>query len=463
MSQSPPPPDTPATPEPGDSQEFSGNSGKKLLDCRILALAIPSLGSLVAEPLFVLIDSAVVGRLGTNQLAGLSVASTVLTTIVGLCVFLAYATTASVSRKLGAGHTKEALRSGIDGIWLAIGLGIILALGLLFSAPYLLAALGAKDAVLTNAVAYLRWSAPGLPGMLLVLAATGVLRGFQDTKSPLWVASIGAAVNALLSVALVYGAGMGTAGSGLGTAITQLAMGAVLATLVARGAKREGISLRPATHGILSNVRTGTPLLIRTLSLRVAIILTVFTATGLGATVLAGHQVVNSVWGLAAFALDALAIAAQALIGHSLGSGDRKFTRAAVTRTLQWGVLVGAVLGVIIAVGGWWFAPLFTHDPLVREAVMYGCIVAGVFMPIMGWVCVLDGVLIGAGDGVYLAKVGVLNLVVYAPFVWAVHLWAPTGAMGLMWLWLSFAGVYIGIRAVTTGVRASGTAWMKIG
>lgn len=457
LSQSPPPSDASSTPGSG------ANGGKKLLDRRILALAIPSLGSLIAEPIFVLIDTAVVGRLGTSQLAGLGIASTVLTTVVGLCVFLAYATTASVSRKLGAGHTKEALRSGIDGIWLAIGLGFVLALGLSLSAPFLLGAMGAQGAVLDNAVAYLRWSAPGLPGMLLVLAATGVLRGFQDTKSPLWVASIGAAVNAALSIALVYGAGMGTAGSGLGTAITQIAMGAVLAGLVARGARREGISLRPATHGILANVRTGTPLLIRTLSLRVAIILTVFTATGLGATALAGHQVVNSVWGLAAFALDALAIAAQALIGHSLGSGDRTFTRAALTRTLQWGVLVGVVLGIIIAVGGWWFAPLFTHDPLVREAVMYGAIVAGVFMPVMGWVCVLDGVLIGAGDGVYLAKVGVLNLVVYAPFAWAVHLWAPSGAMGLMWLWLSFAGVYIGIRAVTTGVRARGTAWMKVG
>lgn len=449
----------PDNPTPSDA----GRGARKKLDRRILALAVPSLGSLVAEPVFVLIDSAVVGRLGTNELAGLGVASTVLTTLVGLCVFLAYATTASVARKLGSGQVKEALRSGIDGIWLAIGLGLALALALSLSAPYLLSALGAQDGVLTNAVAYLRWSAPGLPGMLLVLAATGVLRGFQDTKSPLWVASIGAVVNAILSVTLVYGAGMGTAGSGLGTAITQLGMGTVLAVLVARGAAREGISLRPATHGILSNVRTGTPLLIRTLSLRAAILLTVFTATGLGATALAGHQVVNAVWGLAAFALDALAIAAQALIGHSLGARDREFTRAAVTRTLQWGVLVGAVLGVIIAVGGWWFAPLFTHDPQVRQAVMYGAIVAGVLMPVTGWVCVLDGVLIGAGDGIYLAKVGIINLVVYAPFVWAVHLWAPSGPMGLMWLWVSFAGVFMLIRAITTGVRARGTDWMKVG
>ena len=433
------------------------------VDRQILALAVPALGALVAEPVFVLVDSAVVGHLGTSQLAGLAVASTILLTIVGLCVFLAYATTAAVARRLGAGQTVAALRSGIDGMWLAAALGLGLAALLWVAAPWAVHALGADGEVAVHATSYLRWSAPGLPGMLLVLASTGVLRGLQDTRTPLWVAAGGAVTNAGLNIALVYGAGMGIAGSGLGTALAQLAMGSVLTAVVVRGARAAGASLRPSAGGIWSSARAGTPLLVRTVSLRLAILLTVFVATGLGAVSLAGHQVVTSVWGLAAFALDALAIAAQALIGHRLGAGDLDTTRSILRRTLQWGVGAGAVIGVVIAAGGWWFALLFTSDPDVRVAIALGMAVAGLLMPIAGWVFVLDGVLIGAGDGRYLAAAGVVTLVAYAPVALAVRTWAPDGAVGLAWLWLAFAGVFMLSRAATTGLRARGTTWMSTG
>ena len=433
------------------------------VDRQILTLAVPALGALVAEPVFVLVDSAVVGHLGTAQLAGLSIASTILLTVVGLCVFLAYATTAAVARRLGAGQTVAALRSGIDGMWLAAALGIALAALLWITAPWAIAALGADGEVAVHATSYLRWSAPGLPGMLLVLASTGVLRGLQDTRTPLWVAAGGAVANAVLNIALVYGAGMGIAGSGLGTAVAQLAMGSVLTAVVVRGARTAGAPLRPSAGGIWSSARAGTPLLVRTVSLRLAILLTVFVATGLGAVALAGHQVVTSVWGLAAFALDALAIAAQALIGHRLGAGDLDTTRRILRRTLQWGTGAGAALGVIIAAGGWWFALLFTTDPDVRVAIALGMAVAGLLMPVAGWVFVLDGVLIGAGDGRYLAAAGVVTLVAYAPVALAVRAWAPDGAVGLAWLWLAFAGVFMLSRAATTGLRARGTTWMSTG
>ncbi|MBI9114819.1 MATE family efflux transporter [Sanguibacter suaedae] len=433
------------------------------LDRTILALAVPALGALVAEPVFVLVDSAVVGHLGTPELAGLSLASTLLLTLVGLCVFLAYATTASVARRLGAGKEAEALQSGIDGMWLAGLLGLALGATLWLVAPTAVGLMGATGDVATHATTYLRWSAPGLPGMLLVLASTGVLRGLQDTRTPLWVASGGAVANAALSVGLVYGAGMGIAGSGLGTAIAQVAMGVVLTVVVVRGARRAGARLRPASGGIWASARSGLPLLVRTVSLRLAILLTVFVATGLGATALAGHQVVNSVWNLAAFALDALAIAAQALVGHRLGSGDVVTTRAVLRRTLQWGVGAGALLGVVIAAGGWWFALLFTSDPDVRVAVAVGMAVAGLLMPVAGWVFVLDGVLIGASDGPYLAWAGLATLAAYVPVALAVHAWAPEGPVGLLWLWVAFAGVFMLARAVVTGLRARGEAWMVAG
>ncbi|RYV51106.1 MATE family efflux transporter [Pengzhenrongella frigida] len=437
--------------------------GVRALDARILALAVPALGALVAEPLFVLADSAIVGHLGTAQLAGLSLASTVLVTLVGLCVFLAYATTAAVSRRIGAGDARGALTLGVDGMWLGAGLGLLLAVAAWLAAPWAVTVLGATPAVAEHAVAYLRWSAPGLPGMLVVLAATGALRGLQDTRTPLWVAAGGAIVNTVLNLALVYGAGMGIAGSGLGTALAQLGMGAALTVVVVRGARARGAALRPARGGIWGSARAGAPLFVRTLSLRLAILLTVFVAAGLGEVALAGHQVVNSIWGLTAFALDALAIAAQALVGFSLGAADVGQTRAVLRRTLTWGVGAGAALGVVVAVSGWWLAPLFTTDPDVRRAVAVSLVVMAVFLPMAGWVFVLDGVLIGAGDGRYLAATGLLTLLAYAPVALAVRAWAPDGAPGLAYLWAAFAGIFMLARAVTTGLRARTTTWMLTG
>ncbi|MEV7974128.1 MATE family efflux transporter [Cellulomonas sp. NPDC089187] len=433
------------------------------VDRQILGLAVPALGALIAEPLFVLVDSAIVGRLGTTELAGLSLASTLLVTVVGLCIFLAYATTAVVARKLGAGDRAGAMQTGVDGLWLAAGIGVVLAVVAVIGAPWAVAALGATGDVATQAEHYLRASAPGLPGMLLVLAATGALRGLQDTRTPLIVAGVGAGVNALLNVLLVYGVGMGIAGSGFGTALTQLGMGAVLVAVVVRGARAAGASLRPAPGGITAGIRTGIPLLVRALSLRVAILVTVWVATGLGPIALAAHQVVNSLWGFAAFALDALAIAAQALIGHGLGAGDVERVRAMLRRSLTWGVGAGVVLGVVLGTGGWWLSALFSTDLDVRHAITVSLVVVAVLMPMAGWVFVLDGVLIGAGDGRYLAWVGMLTLVAYIPCALAVHAWAPQGWAGLAWLWGAFAGVFMLARAVTTGLRARGEAWMVTG
>ena len=433
------------------------------VDRQILALAVPALGALVAEPLFVLVDSAMVGHLGTDALAGLALASTVLVTVIGLCVFLAYATTAAVARRLGAGDRQGALQTGVDGMWLALGLGVVLAVLAWVTAPWVLGALGARGEVAMQAVTYLRWSVPGLPGMLLVLAATGALRGLQDTRTPLVIAASGAVANAALNATLIYGAGLGIAGSGLGTAVAQLGMGVWLVVVVVRGARGSGARLTPAAGGIWANARAGVPLLVRTATLRLAILLTVWTATGLGASALAGHQVVNAVWGLTAFALDALAIAAQALVGHALGARDVARTRALLRRTLQWGVGAGAVLGVLVGALAPLYVQVFSPDPAVQRAAVVGLVVAAVALPMAGWVFVLDGVLIGAGDGPFLAWAGVATLVAYVPAALAVHAWAPPGAPGLAWLWVAFAVVFMAARAISTGLRARGTRWMVVG
>ena len=293
------------------------------LDRRILSLAVPALGALVAEPLFVLIDSAMVGHLGATSLAGLSLASSVLTTVVGLFVFLAYATTATTARLFGAGDRAGGLRAGVDGAWLAGFLGLGAAVVLAATAPRVASAMGAEGDVARAATAYLQASAPGIPGMLVVYAATGTLRGLLDTRTPFVVATSGAVLNAGLNAVLLYGARMGVAGSGLGTAIAQSIMAATLMIPVIRAARVAEIGLLPRRRGLRTSLGAGTPLLVRTLSLRIAILATVWSATALGDVPLAAHQVVNSAWNFASFALDALAIAAQALVARPGGRRTR--------------------------------------------------------------------------------------------------------------------------------------------
>lgn len=463
------------------------------LDRRILALAAPSLGALVAEPLFVLIDSAMVGHLGANALAGLSLASTVLTTAVGVFVFLAYATTAATARHLGAGRRTEALRAGVDGIWLALALGVVTGTLLWICAHTLTVALGAGDEVAHAATAYLRASAPGLPGMLVVLAATGVLRGLLDTRTPFVVAIAGALLNVGLNAVLLYGVGMGVAGSGAGTAVAQSVMAVALCLPVLRAARAAGVPLRPHRSGLGASLGAGAPLLVRTLSLRAAILLTVWAATALGTHALAAHQIVTAVWNLSAFTLDALAVAAQALIGTALGQEEARRGSAALPagvepvpgervepssapgpgrieaplgveavlrRTLVWGAGTGVVIGVVLVGASPWLPLLFTTDSAVSLTAGPALVLAGCAMPLAGVVFLLDGVLIGAGDGRYLARMGLLTLVSYAPLaVLVAHGWPVDGDGGLVWLWAAFAVVFMGARALVNGLRARGTAW----
>ncbi|MFC2359565.1 MAG: MATE family efflux transporter [Actinomyces dentalis] len=454
------------------------------LDRRILSLAVPALGALVAEPLFVLIDSAMVGHLGATSLAGLSLASSVLTTVVGLFVFLAYATTATTARLFGAGDRRGGLRAGVDGLWLAALLGAGAALALGAAAPGVVGALGADGAVARAAVAYLRASAPGLPGMLAVFAATGTLRGLLDTRTPFVIATAGAALNVCLNALLLYGVRMGIAGSGLGTALTQSAMAVALAAPVLRSARDAGVGLAPSRTGLRASLGSGAPLLVRTVSLRAAILTTVWAATALGAVPLAAHQVVGSLWNFAAFALDALAVAAQALVGTALGQADAAGARApsggsapapsggagavsveaVLRRTLGWGAATGAVIGVVLAAASPWLPWLFTSEAAVAAAARPALLVAACAMPLAGAVFLFDGILMGAGDGRYLAGAGLVTLVPYAPLAVAVAHGLPAAASpagGLAWLWAAFAWVFMGARGLTTGLRMRGTAWRR--
>ncbi|MFD7093827.1 MATE family efflux transporter, partial [Streptomyces xanthophaeus] len=361
-------------------------------DREIIALAVPAFGALVAEPLFVMADSAIVGHLGTPQLAGLGIAAALLTTAVSVFVFLAYATTAAVARRVGAGDLQAAIRQGMDGIWLALLLGVAVIAVVLPGAPWLVSLFGASDTVAPHAITYLQISALGIPAMLMVLAATGVIRGLQDTRTPLYVAIGGFALNGVLNVALVYGADLGIAGSAWGTVIAQCAMAAAYLVVVVRGARRHGASLRPDAAGIRACAQAGAPLLVRTLSLRAVLMIATAVAARLGDADIAAHQILLSLWSLLAFALDAIAIAGQAIIGRYLGAGDTQGAKDVCRRMVQWGIAAGVVLGLLVVLARPVFIPLFTSDPAVEDALLPALLVVAVSQPVSGIVFVLDGV-----------------------------------------------------------------------
>ncbi|MFC6356385.1 MATE family efflux transporter [Luethyella okanaganae] len=433
------------------------------MDHEIRRLAVPALGALIAEPLFLLADSAMIGHLGEIPLAGLGIASAVLQTIIGLMVFLAYSTTPAVARRLGAGDERDAVTAGIDGLWLALGIGIALAGAGWLSAPVLAGAFGADAHVTTQASLYLSLSMLGLPAMLLVFAATGLLRGLQDTRTPLLVAGIGFAANILLNLFFIYGLGLGIAGSAIGTVVAQWGMVGVYLAVVARHARRVGAQLRPHRDGMLGGAASGGWLLLRTLSLRAAMLLAVYVATGFGSASLAAFQVAMTLFATLAFALDALAIAAQALVGRSLGASDVAMVRSVLVRCLQWGVGGGAALGLLTIMLSPVLGTLFTSSAEVAALLPPTLVVLGVSVPLGGFVFVLDGVLIGAGDARYLAVTGLANLAVFVPLATAVGTWASHDAAGLAWLMASFALGYLAARATTLGLRARGRAWMVTG
>ncbi|MBO9625026.1 MAG: MATE family efflux transporter [Microbacterium sp.] len=432
------------------------------LNREILRLAVPALGALIAEPAFLIVDAALVGHLGTTPLAGLGIASAVLQTIVGLMVFLAYSTTPAVARRFGAGEPGEAVSVGINGMWLALGLGAVLAVLGAVSSPWLVSLFGASDAVAAEANAYLVISMWGLPAMLIVFAATGLLRGMQDTMTPLWIAGLGFGANALLNYLFIYGLGWGIAGSAAGTVTAQWGMVGAYVLVVRRLAARHDASLRAHGDGIRSTARSGGWLFLRTVSLRIALLATVGIATGIGTGELAGWQIVFTIFSAAAFALDALAIAAQALIGKELGAGDDAQVRRVLARTVAWGAWFGVIVGALIGALSGVLGIVFTGDARVAALVQPALVVLAVAQPIAGVVFVLDGVLMGANDARYLAIAGGLNLVPFLPALWIISATGVDGTTGLVWLAVAFFGVYLLARLGTLGWRVRSGRWVSV-
>ena len=436
----------------------SSRGSARAVDRELVRLALPALGALLAEPLFLMADSAIIGRLGTAELAGLGVASAVLLNAVMLCIFLAYGTAATVARRAGAGDVRAALTQGIDGIWLAIAIGVALAVVGLPLAPVLVDLFGTSPEATPHAVVYLRISLLGVPSMLVVLAATGVMRGLKNTRTPLLATAVAAAANVVLNLLLVYPAGLGVAGSALGTVLAQTGAAAWLSAVVVRQARVHRAPLRPDRAGVLAAAAAGIPLVARTAFLRLTLLWMTFVATAQGDAALASHQIAYTLWFLLAMPPEAFAIAGQAMVGHALGAGNRSEARRIAGRAIAWGLGTGLALAGLLVLLRAAYIPLFTTDVVVQDLVWSLAVVVAATQPVGAAVYVLDAILIAAEDGRYLAWTMLAAFLVFIPLA-ALVLVKEAGVVALWWALVA----WLLTRLVTIMWRYRSGSWVRVG
>lgn len=423
----------------------------KSVDNQIMGLAVPAFFALIAAPLFVLADTAIIGHLGTPALAALGAAATILTTVVGLSVFLAYGTTGTVARYVGAGRPLDASLTGIAGAWLAAAVGTATAVFLTATAAPLVAVFLSPGPSAHLAADYLRISALGIPAMLISLAATGMLRGFSDAHTPVVVTTIAAIANTGLSYLLVYPARLGMPGAAWGTVATETAMATALCWAIWQIARRHGASPTPHGRRILGVAARGLPLLTRAVALRVALVATTYAAARTGDANLAAHQIAITLWNFTAFALDALAIAAQTLVGKRLGAADRDGLTHLTWRLLHWGAVVAVVLATTLWLTRNHLGALFTTDPDVAARLAALCVVMAAAQLVNAYVFVFDGVLIGASEGAYLAWTSTIVTTCYILLLFGVTRSFDNGLPSLVTVWVCFAFGFMGLRALSVG------------
>lgn len=417
-------------------------------DRRILALAAPALGSLAVEPLYVLVDTAIVGRLGTAQLGGLAVAATVLSFVVAGCNFLTYGTTERVARQIGSGDVRAASDVGVQAMWLSALVGVPLAPILALVAPAVARALGADGDVLDYAVTYLRISAVAVPFVVFVLAAQGVLRGATDYRTPLFILLTANVANAILEPWMVFGLDLGVPGSAWSTVICQLASAVAFAVVIRRrltGATQR----RPTRAGLAPLVSAG-----RHLLLRVGSMLAVFAgATAVAARTdeptLAAHQIAMSVFFLVALGLDALAVPAQTLVAEQLGRRSKAGAFDLARRAERLSVMAGVAIGVVLAATAPLLPRVFTADGAVVDRATSALWLLSVAIVPAAVAFAHDGVLIGAADYHFVGIAALGYLIAMVPIGLLVTA-APSSGIAGVWIGLI---VWMVLRAVVNHLR----------
>lgn len=419
-------------------------------------LAVSAFVVLAAEPTFVLVDTAVVGHLGASALAGLGIGGTLMSLVALIGAFLDYGTTARSARWFGAGDRPAAVDEGITATVLALVLGVAAAAtGELLGAPLLHLLAGSNQAAYRSGLTWFRVAVLGLPGILVVLAGNGWMRGVQDTRRPVRIVVAANAVSAVASPLLVYPVGLGLVGSAVANLVAQAGGGALF--VVALHAERRG--WRPTWARVRAQLLVGRDLLLREVGFQAAFLCAAGVATRMGTAQIAAHQIGFQLWTLTALLLDSLAIAAQSLVGSALGGGDGALARRTAGRVARLGLWSGLGTGALLA-AGWAVVPLaFTSSGAVRHQVhLLWPFLAGM-QPAAGVLFALDGVLIGAGDVAFMRSLTLAS---------AVGVFVPVSLAALHWHW-GIVGVWAGLtgfilaRLVGMAARTAGGRWVVTG
>jgi putative MATE family efflux protein len=423
---------------------------------RLLGLTVSAVVVLAAEPLYVLVDTAIVGHLGSVPLAGLGVAGALMALLTVVGTFVEYGTTSRAARWFGAGRPVAAINEGVQASWLALGIGsAAVGLGEVFAGPLTGLLAGGPGTTQRAAESWFRIAVVGLPGVLLVLAGNGWMRGVQRTREPVLIVLAANALSAALCPVLVYAAGLGLEGSALANLIAQAAGGA----LFIRSLSRAADGLRPDRRVMRAQLVVGRDLIVRAASFQVAFLSAAGVASRMGTAQIAAHQIGLQLWELTALLLDSFAIAAQSLVGAALGGSDADGARRIAWQVSRWGLYAGIGFAAIFA-AGWDVIPrVFTSsESVVTQAHLLWPWFVGMLPP-AGIVFALDGVLIGAGDVGFLRTITIIS---------AVFVFAPLNIAALHWHW-GIGGVWAGlaafimVRLVGMVLRAGGGRWVVLG
>ena len=423
------------------------------LDHRIVRLAVPALGTLAVEPVYVLVDTAIVGRIGTEQLAGLAIAATILLTVVSLVTFLEYGVTPAVAYAHGAGRPEAARRSAGDALWLAGLIGAPVAAVLALAAHPLVFALGGRGEVLRHAVLYLRISTVGIPFILVALVGHGVMRGVNDLRRPLQIVVIANVVNLVLEIVAVSVLHLGIAGSAWSTVVVQIVAAGWFVSML----RPHTSMVRPTWARLRPVLVTGVHLAIRSIAMFAVWNSATAVAARIDTPTLAAHQVLTQLFLFLALMLDALAIPAQSLVAGALGQGDVEAAMSVGRVSTRLSLWCGGILAAVLALASPLLPHVFTGDGEVRSRLTFGLLILAV-MQFPGAVAfALDGVLIGGQDERFLGRQAVYNLVGFAPLAIATIVWPRLGLAGLWGAQL----MWMSLRALVNWRRFSSRRWAR--